>query len=115
MDASSRGDACFFFQAEDGIRDLTVTGVQTCALPISLGHASRQAVQVPQRSGTASSGGRSAVVSTRPMKKYEPRPGAIRFVFLPTQPSPAAAARSRSSTALVSTEARLCAPAAALT
>src|SRR6266478_7641987 len=27
---------CFFFQAEDGIRDLTVTGVQTCALPISI-------------------------------------------------------------------------------
>src|SRR2546427_3276843 len=27
----------FFFQAEDGIRDLTVTGVQTCALPIYLG------------------------------------------------------------------------------
>src|SRR5256886_10150028 len=26
--------AFFFFQAEDGIRDLTVTGVQTCALPI---------------------------------------------------------------------------------
>src|SRR6266576_3061332 len=26
----------FFFQAEDGIRDLYVTGVQTCALPISL-------------------------------------------------------------------------------
>src|SRR5206468_10326205 len=25
----------FFFQAEDGIRDLIVTGVQTCALPIS--------------------------------------------------------------------------------
>src|SRR6266568_6837788 len=25
---------CFFFQAEDGIRDGTVTGVQTCALPI---------------------------------------------------------------------------------
>src|SRR5256886_5705722 len=37
----------FFFQAEDGIRDLTVTGVQTCALPISadlamaLGHDPR--------------------------------------------------------------------------
>src|SRR5256886_10267558 len=28
---------CFFFQAEDGIRDLTVTGDQTCALPISEG------------------------------------------------------------------------------
>src|SRR5690349_585325 len=27
----------FFFQAEDGIRDLYVTGVQTCALPISVG------------------------------------------------------------------------------
>src|SRR5690554_7430560 len=26
---------CFFFQAEDGIRDADVTGVQTCALPIS--------------------------------------------------------------------------------
>src|SRR5438309_7553725 len=28
-------DMIFFFQAEDGIRDGTVTGVQTCALPIS--------------------------------------------------------------------------------
>src|SRR2546430_10089169 len=36
----------FFFQAEDGIRDLTVTGVQTCALPIwdrgSLGDRARR-------------------------------------------------------------------------
>src|SRR3989475_8704782 len=31
----------FFFQAEDGIRDLTVTGVQTCALPISRRRRSR--------------------------------------------------------------------------
>src|SRR5207245_3185679 len=29
------GRRSFFFQAEDGIRDATVTGVQTCALPIS--------------------------------------------------------------------------------
>src|SRR2546430_5386198 len=29
----------FFFQAEDGIRDLTVTGVQTCALPIFFGRS----------------------------------------------------------------------------
>src|SRR2546429_6101493 len=28
---------CFFFQAEDGIRDVAVTGVQTCALPICKG------------------------------------------------------------------------------
>src|SRR5204862_1148052 len=32
------GDS-FFFQAEDGIRDLYVTGVQTCALPIWIGAA----------------------------------------------------------------------------
>src|SRR5262249_62218353 len=30
-------DVVFFFQAEDGIRDWSVTGVQTCALPISNG------------------------------------------------------------------------------
>src|SRR2546430_3875530 len=34
-DIWSDGLMWFFFQAEDGIRDLTVTGVQTCALPIS--------------------------------------------------------------------------------
>src|SRR6266481_3774555 len=32
----------FFFQAEDGIRDGTVTGVQTCALPILLEPAARR-------------------------------------------------------------------------
>src|SRR5205807_4625883 len=37
LEANQRkNDACFFFQAEDGIRDYKVTGVQTCALPISL-------------------------------------------------------------------------------
>src|SRR6266496_6053755 len=32
--SSCLGSFFFFFQAEDGIRDLYVTGVQTCALPI---------------------------------------------------------------------------------
>src|SRR5260370_15466449 len=32
----SQSVTCFFFQAEDGIRDSSVTGVQTCALPILL-------------------------------------------------------------------------------
>src|SRR5687768_3613555 len=32
---------CFFFQAEDGIRDVAVTGVQTCALPIWTGRGQR--------------------------------------------------------------------------
>src|SRR2546430_13160732 len=39
----------FFFQAEDGIRDLTVTGVQTCALPISADHGRLLAEALPQR------------------------------------------------------------------
>src|SRR5205807_5092684 len=34
-----REPSFFFFQAEDGIRDYKVTGVQTCALPISRGRA----------------------------------------------------------------------------
>src|SRR5699024_12086209 len=41
---------CFFFQAEDGIRDRNVTGVQTCALPIY--------------SPGGSSGGASALVAS---------------------------------------------------
>src|SRR6266446_7609097 len=35
----------FFFQAEDGIRDYKVTGVQTCALPILVFGSSLQTVQ----------------------------------------------------------------------
>ena len=36
----------FFFQAEDGIRDIGVTGVQTCALPIyQENHASQSGTQ----------------------------------------------------------------------
>src|SRR5256886_3369680 len=34
-----------FVQAEDGIRDLTVTGVQTCALPISCGERLQKVVR----------------------------------------------------------------------
>src|SRR6266511_5553040 len=46
----------FFFQAEDGIRDFHVTGVQTCALPIlarSVGGAARRlrTVLVPAQAG----------------------------------------------------------------
>src|SRR5215203_4901953 len=45
----------FFFQAEDGIRDIGVTGVQTCALPISLAGTEQgslggmEVTQVPQK------------------------------------------------------------------
>src|SRR5690606_16509210 len=46
----------FFFQAEDGIRDFHVTGVQTCALPISA-RSSRAVVAGAARSGRAAAGG----------------------------------------------------------
>src|SRR2546422_6965995 len=35
----------FFFQAEDGIRDVAVTGVQTCALPISVRSGTRRSTE----------------------------------------------------------------------
>src|SRR5260370_9984140 len=42
----------FFFQAEDGIRDSSVTGVQTCALPISTG-SFRRATRIASLAGQA--------------------------------------------------------------
>src|SRR5438067_9339168 len=59
----------FFFQAEDGIRDRNVTGVQTCALPI-FAHARLRQRRAPSRSGGArpaacSSGDRRDRKSTR--------------------------------------------------
>src|SRR3989475_283116 len=43
----------FFFQAEDGIRDLTVTGVQTCALPISVLLSAEPAQQIVEQERSA--------------------------------------------------------------
>src|SRR5206468_5553606 len=48
----------FFFQAEDGIRDLIVTGVQTCALPISAG-SSRAPTKRPTAGPSGPRRGRS--------------------------------------------------------
>src|SRR6266404_7647699 len=49
----------FFFQAEDGIRDKLVTGVQTCALPISrrLRRGGRDRPPVPDRRVSARGAG----------------------------------------------------------
>src|SRR5256884_3441224 len=41
----------FFFQAEDGIRDVAVTGVQTCALPISQSQWARAYYELQVRRG----------------------------------------------------------------
>src|SRR2546421_12402593 len=43
LSALALRDVIFFFQAEDGIRDLIVTGVQTCALPIYTSELQSQA------------------------------------------------------------------------
>src|SRR3712207_7456776 len=43
----------FFFQAEDGIRDIGVTGVQTCALPISKNSIVKQYVKLFEMDGVA--------------------------------------------------------------
>src|SRR2546430_9965652 len=59
----------FFFQAEDGIRDLTVTGVQTCALPISQGvHPARAQRESWHR-------GRAAAWPDRGHRSAAARPG----------------------------------------
>src|SRR5256885_4978065 len=51
----------FFFQAEDGIRDYKVTGVQTCALPISgppdPARAADRGAAVPRRAGAGRDAG----------------------------------------------------------
>src|SRR5256886_8020878 len=56
----------FFFQAEDGIRDLTVTGVQTCALPIfrtptnaALGFPSSEEIPLFPNAGASSDNAQS--------------------------------------------------------
>src|SRR5437667_3560571 len=58
----------FFFQAEDGIRDRDVTGVQTCALPLSTG---------PPRSQRSGGPGQAeaALVNGQPSTGWGPRQG----------------------------------------
>ena len=46
----------FFFQAEDGIRDSPVTGVQTCALPISLAYRKYSMDYVPNEDAAKAAG-----------------------------------------------------------
>src|SRR5256885_12049443 len=46
--AETRSCSLFFFQAEDGIRDYKVTGVQTCALPILALHQPHIGAQARQ-------------------------------------------------------------------
>src|SRR5690606_8430601 len=54
----------FFFQAEDGIRDFHVTGVQTCALPISRGRTRHRRAGSPAKASPWPSVGRSCLRSS---------------------------------------------------
>src|SRR5699024_5520029 len=54
---------CFLFQAEDGIRDRNVTGVQTCALPIFLATAD-VGIAMGARGATAASESAYAVITS---------------------------------------------------
>src|SRR5687767_10999771 len=66
----------FFFQAEDGIRDKLVTGVQTCALPISTGFTPTY-VTLPRAQSSltalrkAASGAESILLATDPDREGE--------------------------------------------
>src|SRR5205085_5685117 len=70
----------FFFQAEDGIRGLTVTGVQTCALPIYLGGGARGRRQrlrpAPDLAEHQRQHGRVTGVPERGLRRH-PRPAAV--------------------------------------
>src|SRR2546430_2721055 len=62
----------FFFQAEDGIRDLTVTGVQTCALPICNRRCSKWGHSPSQRSARPISCPRYRRWARRPCRSWLP-------------------------------------------
>src|SRR2546429_7336647 len=61
----------FFFQAEDGIRDVAVTGVQTCALPISFFLQLRSAYQAELDDLTSDSEGRGVLRQRLAEKRQE--------------------------------------------
>src|SRR5207237_2604252 len=74
----------FFFQAEDGIRDSSVTGVQTCALPISqaagheLSEVSQATASLEQRQAeteAAVEAARKTVVEREAVRSEERRVG----------------------------------------
>src|SRR5437879_11048786 len=66
----------FFFQAEDGIRDTSVTGVQTCALPICSSWTASPTAVAARPASTASStrtGPPRCCSATRPTTRSEER------------------------------------------
>src|SRR5882757_6135517 len=72
----------FFFQAEDGIRDIGVTGVQTCALPISW----RKSLFGASAISFAIASGADRPCSKR-SRPFGPRRGSVTF-WVETAPTP---------------------------
>src|SRR2546425_9229640 len=74
---ASRGldwaDSFFFFQAEDGIRDNLVTGVQTCALPISLEREPEPSPEGAGADGAGAEGGAGDRPTAAPPDPPPPR------------------------------------------
>src|SRR3712207_7289390 len=70
----------FFFQAEDGIRDIGVTGVQTCALPISTRRARMAAPGLPALLALAARRAAPPVAARRPNLSGLARPHGARVV-----------------------------------
>src|SRR3712207_9284964 len=68
---------CFFFQAEDGIRDIGVTGVQTCALPIYV-YRLQPGLPGPPRPGERASGAPTDLAAQRPLHRRTVSAGARR-------------------------------------
>src|SRR2546429_7137376 len=89
----------FFFQAEDGIRDVAVTGVQTCALPISVvgphhglrgdGHGGNEAPAMRSEEHTSELQSRLHLVCRLLLekKKFTPNPSTSQSLQAPSQSS----------------------------
>src|SRR6266699_5710014 len=72
----------FFFQAEDGIRDADVTGVQTCALPISADLVRRALLSV-QLAGINQAVAKDPGAISFPVEIHRDGPGHLAIVDLP--------------------------------
>src|SRR2546422_10518431 len=65
----------FFFQAEDGIRDVAVTGVQTCALPLTTWSHARRPVRPPNAAASRAARIRTRVRRSPRVTSLAPRRG----------------------------------------
>src|SRR5687767_15240445 len=85
----------FFFQAEDGIRDKLVTGVQTCALPIFLMKQGFTLLWVGWQFDPPRRPGFVRVYPPTASEKSGPITGRVRSDFVPTQQIGRASCRER--------------------